>query len=212
MNRFWLLFLAVLLPFRLAANDQYYDKQEEIRRAAERLDEMDRRNREAAKERYDRAHPRPSSNDDGTGYLALILVFGVFCFFAWRQIAAQNPSPARRSSYVPPSYSVPTTMPPPLPDYYSPSPKVVREIDDHQANVAGQKFAEVLSRAETEIPELLPQLVAEIKRRWKLSFELEDGKLSIDTIQLKNLAKHWDRIWGFCDRCCQAKHVHERVS
>jgi len=56
-----LVFFASSSTLSLAKNQ--YDIDEEIRRAAERLDKEDRIQREAAKQRYDKEHSEPSGSD-----------------------------------------------------------------------------------------------------------------------------------------------------
>lgn len=78
---YWILALLSVASI-LRADNSYYDQQEEIRRAAKRLDDYDREQREAAKIRYDKAH-RPSDSNSGN-LITFPLIVLAFVAYAYR--------------------------------------------------------------------------------------------------------------------------------
>ena len=68
-----ILFILVTM-FTLQASSNSYDDAEKARRAQEMLDRFDKADRDKARERYDKAHPEPSSGNGTDGGLCLLLI------------------------------------------------------------------------------------------------------------------------------------------
>ena len=90
MNKYFISLVVIIIcllglftsPVSVFADSRGYDEAEQIRRAGERLDEIDRNQKEQASQRYDAAHGSSSKNSDGGVLVAVVLMVGAgLCFF-----------------------------------------------------------------------------------------------------------------------------------
>ena len=74
----------LLAPSCILANQRAYDRDEQIRRDAQKLADYDKAQRDAAKERYDEKSSGQGGQALGTLFcLAVIVGMGVWCYKQW---------------------------------------------------------------------------------------------------------------------------------
>jgi hypothetical protein len=178
------------LPKPVRANDAYYDKQEQIRRDAEKLVEFERRNEEAAKRRYDQAHP--TSSPDGGGALAMFGLLGLVAAFGFGIWKAHVASGDYRPSHHSPNLVDPVT--------FNPTPSYKPKRQKLNTALVGELFVnligEILKLDEADAQ----RLIGDIQSKWDIEFAVDHGQLNITQTELERVAVYWHEIRPYCEK------------